>query len=199
VIAVQQLFGNLLEKWSRLWAYDRYVREREREAGSGGNRQDPVKEKGLMNSVGRLLSPETILFDLDAMSKEQVFEQVGALFELRNGIAQKQVAEALGAREKMGSTGLGQGVGLPHARIKGLPEAMAAFVRLKKPIAFSAPDEKPVSELLVLLVPERATEQHLQMLAEFAQMLGDRQFRERVRACRDAGAVSRLLADWSPA
>jgi PTS system nitrogen regulatory IIA component len=139
------------------------------------------------------------LFELDATSKEQVFQQVGALFERRNGIAQKQVVEALSAREKLGSTGLGQGVGLPHARIKGLAEAMAAFARLKTPIPFSAPDSKPVSELLVLLVPERATEQHLQMLAEFAQMLSDRQFRERVRACQDAAAVGRLLADWSPA
>jgi nitrogen PTS system EIIA component len=189
----------LLEKWSRPGTRDSDARNREPDAASGRNPQILVKEKALMSSIGQLLSPETILFDVDATSKEQVFEQVGALFERRNGIAKKQVVEALSAREKLGSTGLGQGVALPHARIKGLPVAIAAFATLKMPIPFFAPDGKPVSELLVLLVPERATEQHLQMLAEFAQMLSDRQLRDRVRACRDPAAVSRLLAGWSPA
>ncbi len=89
------------------------------------------------------------------------------------GLPQAQVVESLNAREKLGSTGLGQGVALPHARIKNLPQAVAAFVRPKLPIPFDAPDAKPVWAMLVLLVPEHATEEHLQILAELAQMFGD--------------------------
>ena len=151
-----------------------------------------------MRSVGQLLSPEYILLNLDASTRTRVFEAVGRLFDERHGIARQKVVECLSAREKLGSTGLGQGVALPHARIKGLSQAMAAFVRLKMPMPFDSPDAKPVSEMLVLLVPERATEEHLQILAEFAQMLSDRQFREQIRASDDAVAVSRLFADWSP-
>jgi PTS system nitrogen regulatory IIA component len=96
----------------------------------------------------------------------------------------------------MGSTGLGHGVAIPHARIKGLRTAVAAIVRTRLPIPFDAPDGKPVSDMVVLLVPEKATEEHLQILASVAQMFADRQFREKLRTCVDASSVRRLFADW---
>ncbi len=96
----------------------------------------------------------------------------------------------------MGSTGLGQGFALPHARIKGLRQPLAAFIRLSVPIPFASPDGKPVSELLALLVPEQATEAHLQILAEAAQIFGDRRFREQLRHQGDAASVVRAFADW---
>ncbi|HXZ97212.1 MAG TPA: PTS IIA-like nitrogen regulatory protein PtsN [Burkholderiales bacterium] len=150
-----------------------------------------------MNTIAQLLSPEDILLELDASSKKRVFEEVGRLFERRHGLAQAQVVECLEAREKLGSTALGKGVALPHARIKNLRQVVAAFVRLKVPIPFDAPDGKPVSDILVLLVPEQATEQHLQLLAEVAQMFCDRPFREQIRTCADLGSVCQLFADWS--
>jgi PTS system nitrogen regulatory IIA component len=130
------------------------------------------------------------------LTKKRVFEEVGRLLEKRLGLEPEQVVKSLSAREELGSTGLGQGVAIPHARIKGLPQAVAAFVRTYLPIPFDAPDEKPVSEILVLLVPDQATDQHLQILASAARMFGDRSFRERLRMCVDASAVSRLFADW---
>jgi PTS system nitrogen regulatory IIA component len=149
-----------------------------------------------MKLVPQLLSSEDVLLDLDVQTKKRVFEEVCRLFERRHGLPQTEVAESLNAREKLGSTGLGQGVALPHARIKNLPQAVAAFVRPKVPIPFDAPDAKPVWAMLILLVPEHATEEHLQILAELAQMFGDGQFREQLRMCDDAGAVYHLLSDW---
>lgn len=164
-----------------------------------GNRSASIRAAGgrsAMNPIAQLLSPEDILLDVDASSKKRVFEEVGRLFERRHGLAQAQVVDSLSAREKLGSTGLGHGVAIPHARIKGLPKAVAAIVRTRLPIPFDAPDGKPVSDMVVLLVPEQATEEHLQILAWIAQVFADRQFRQRLRMCVDAASVSRLFADW---
>jgi nitrogen PTS system EIIA component len=164
-----------------------------------GNRSASIRAAGgqsAMNLIAQLLSPEDILLDVDASSKKRVFEEVGRLFERRHGLAQAQVVDSLSAREKLGSTGLGHGVAIPHARIKGLPKAVAAIVRTRLPIPFDAPDGKPVSDMVVLLVPEQATEEHLQILAWIAQVFADRQFRQRLRMCVDAASVSRLFADW---
>jgi nitrogen PTS system EIIA component len=150
-----------------------------------------------MKSIGQLLSPADILLDVDASSKTRVFEEVGRLFEQRHGLSQEQVVERLSAREALGSTGLGLGIALPHARVPDLPQPAAAFMRLKLPIPFDSPDGKPVSHLVIFLVPEDATEEHLDMLAEITQMFGDRDFRERMRSCENPDAVCRLFAAWS--
>ena len=174
----------------------------------GADRECPVPELGLehtqsydsspLNTIAKMLSPEDILLDLDVPTKKRVFEEVGRLLERRHGLAQTQVLESLSAREKLGSTGLGQGVALPHARVKHLQQAVAAYVRLKLPIPFEAPDGKPVSEMLVLLVPEHATEEHLQLLAEVAQMFCDRDFREQLRMGVDADGICHLFRNWTP-
>lgn len=149
-----------------------------------------------MNEIAKLLPPENVLVGLDASSKKRVFEQAGILFENRHGIARSQVYDALFAREKLGSTGLGQGIAIPHGRIKGLKEARGAFLRLAAPVQFDAPDGKPVGSIFVLLVPEAATEHHLQLLSELAQMFSDKAFRERLAAAPDAAATHKLFADW---
>jgi PTS system nitrogen regulatory IIA component len=87
-------------------------------------------------------------------------------------------------------------VAIPHGRIKGLKEAVGAFMRLAAPVQFDAPDGKPVSLLFVLLVPEQATEQHLQILSELAQMFSDRAFREQLAAAADEAAVHALFTGW---
>src|SRR5215468_5888644 len=112
-----------------------------------------------MNLISRLLPPSNVLLDLPASSKKRAFEQAGLLFENNNGIARATVFDSLFARERLGSTGLGQGVAIPHGRIKGLKEAVAAFVRLAEPVPFDAPDGRPVRLLFFLLVPEQATQQ----------------------------------------
>ena len=147
-----------------------------------------------MSLLAKLLPADNILLDLEAGSKKRVFEQAGLLFENNNGIARATVFDSLFAREKLGSTGLGQGVAIPHGRIKGLKDARGAFLRLATPVPFDSPDSKPVSLLFVLLVPEQATEQHLQILSELAQRFSDRSFRDAISAAADAAAAQALFA-----
>jgi len=151
-----------------------------------------------MNQIAELLPAANILLDIDAPSKSRLFDAVAALFEAHAGMARKLVVDSLGAREKLGSTGLGQGIAIPHGRIKGLTEAKGAFVRLKTPIAFDAPDGKPVSQVFVLLVPEHATEKHLQLLSELAQMFSEKSFRERLATASDVASLHRLFQEWTP-
>jgi len=150
-----------------------------------------------MNQIAKLLPVENIVVGLEASSKKRVFEQAGLLFENRHGIARSLVYDALFAREKMGSTGLGQGIAIPHGRIKGLKDARGAYFQLATPVQFDAPDGKPVSQIFVLLVPEAATEHHLQLLSELAQMFSDRGFRESLAGTPDAAATHALFVQWS--
>ena len=133
------------------------------------------------------------------VSVQQLFAAMGGLFERNRGLRGNLIVDSLAAREKLGSTGLGQGIAIPHGRIKGLTEAQGAFVRLRTPIAFDAPDGKPVAQVFVLLVPEHATEQHLQLLSELAQMFSEKAFRERLAAAADAQAIHDVFAQWETA
>lgn len=151
-----------------------------------------------MNLIGKLLPAANVVLDLEASSKKRVFEQAGLLFENNQGLARSRVFDSLFARERLGSTGLGQQVAIPHGRIKGLREPIAAFIRLSDPIPFDAPDGKPVAILVFLMVPEQATQAHLEILSELAQMLSDPAFRELLTAAPDASRVHRLLVDWEP-
>jgi PTS system nitrogen regulatory IIA component len=151
-----------------------------------------------MNLIAPLLPESNILLDLDVSSKKRVFEQVGLLIENRHNIARSLVFDSLFAREKLGSTGLGQGVAIPHGRIKGLKEAIGALVRMKQPIPFDAPDGQNVSLIFVLLVPDRATDMHLQILSELAQMFSDKAFREQLLAAPGAAELHQLIRDWQP-
>ncbi|MEO8132645.1 MAG: PTS IIA-like nitrogen regulatory protein PtsN [Betaproteobacteria bacterium] len=151
-----------------------------------------------MNQIAGLLSAANILLDLDAGNKKRVFEQVGLLFENNHGIGRTVVYDSLFTREKLGSTGLGQGVAIPHGRIKGLPEAIGAFVRTQTPIPFDSPDGRGVALIFVLLVPEHATDRHLQILSELAQMFSDKPLRDRLLSVPDADALRRTIVDWQP-
>jgi len=151
-----------------------------------------------MNLIAKLLPLTNVMLDLDVSSKKRVFEQVGLLFENQHHIARSLVFDSLFAREKLGSTGLGQGVAIPHGRIKGLKEAVGALVRMKQPIPFDAPDAQAVSLIFVLLVPDRATDAHLQILSELAQMFSDKAFRERLLGGGSAAELHQLITDWQP-
>ena len=151
-----------------------------------------------MSLVAKLLPPANVLPDLAVSSKKRLFEQVGLLFENQHGIARGVVFESLFARERLGSTGLGQGVAIPHGRIKGLKDALGAFFRLAQPIPFDAPDGNPVTLVFVLLVPEKATEKHLQILSELAQMFCDKSLREAMGRASDTAALHELITAWQP-
>ena len=151
-----------------------------------------------MNLIAPLLPVSNVMLDVDVSSKKRVFEQVGLRFENNHNIARSQVFDSLFAREKLGSTGLGQGVAIPHGRIKGLKEARGALVRMKQPVPFDAPDGQAVGLIFVLLVPDRATDIHLQILSELAQMFSDKAFRERLLAAPSAPELHQLITQWQP-
>src|SRR3989475_9715597 len=152
-----------------------------------------------MSLVANLLRADHIVLDLQVSSKKRLFEQAGLLFENHHGLARSLVFDSLFAREKLGSTGLGQGIAIPHGRIKGLTHALGAFVRPRQPIPFDAPDGKPVGQVFVLLVPEHATEEHLLLLSELAEMFSERSFRDRLTVATDAGSLHRLFSTWERA
>jgi PTS system nitrogen regulatory IIA component len=151
-----------------------------------------------MNLIAPLLPVSNVMLDVDVSSKKRVFEQVGLRFENNHQLARSQVFDSLFAREKLGSTGLGQGVAIPHGRIKGLKEALGALVRMKQPVPFDAPDGQAVGLIFVLLVPDRATDVHLQILSELAQMFSDKAFRERLLAAPSAAELHQLITQWQP-
>jgi nitrogen PTS system EIIA component len=151
-----------------------------------------------MNLTSKLLPLPNVIVDLDVSSKKRVFEKVGLLFENNHQIARSKVFDSLFAREKLGSTGLGQGVAIPHGRIKGLKEALGVLVRMKQAIPFDAPDSQPVGLIFVLLVPDRATDVHLQILSELAQMFSDKPFRERLLQAPGAPELHQLITQWQP-
>ncbi|MGE5161260.1 MAG: PTS IIA-like nitrogen regulatory protein PtsN [Betaproteobacteria bacterium] len=151
-----------------------------------------------MNLISRLLPASNVLLDLPASSKKRVFEQAGLLFENNQGVARAKVFDSLFARERLGSTGLGQGVAIPHGRIKGLKEAVAAFVRVAEPVPFDAPDGQPVALMIFLLVPEQASQAHLDLLSELAQMLSDKAFRQSLLDAPSPEAVHAALTAWEP-
>ena len=151
-----------------------------------------------MNRLAAILPPGHVLVDVDVTSKKRVFEHAGLLFENLASIARATVSDNLFARERLGSTGLGHGVAIPHGRIKGLKNPLAAVIRVRQPVAFDAPDDEPVSLLIVLLVPEAATQRHLEILSEIAEMLSDRELRERLKTEPEAATVHRLISEWQP-
>ncbi|MBW6492985.1 MAG: PTS IIA-like nitrogen regulatory protein PtsN [Burkholderiaceae bacterium] len=151
-----------------------------------------------MNRISKLLTPADILVDLSVTSKKRLFEQAGLLFENNHGIERGKVFDSLFARERLGSTGLGEGVAIPHGRIKGLREAVGAVVRLTEPVGFDAPDGQPVRLLVFLLVPESANEEHLEILSELAELLSDRDIRETLMKQSDPTQIHGALAEWTP-
>lgn len=151
-----------------------------------------------MNLIAKLLPAANILLDADLTSKKRVFEQAGLLFENNEQIARNVVFDSLFAREKLGSTGLGQGVAIPHGRIKNLKTATGALIRVLNAVPFDAPDGQNVKLVFVLLVPERATDEHLQILSELAQMFSDRVFREQLMGAATADELQKLISQWKP-
>src|SRR6478672_1120396 len=139
-----------------------------------------------MTNLAKILSCDNVVLDLEVSSKKRTFEQAGLLFENNCGIARSVVSDNLFARERLGSTGLGHGVAVPHGRIKGLKAPMAALFQLAQPIGFDAPDEQPVALLIFLLVPEAATQKHLEILSEIAELLSDAPLREKIKGSTDA-------------
>lgn len=152
-----------------------------------------------MNRLASILPTAQVLVHVDATSKKRAFEEVGLLFENLHGLNRALVTDSLFARERLGTTGLGHGVAIPHGRIKGLKAPMAAVLQLAQPIGFDAPDEQPVSLLIFLLVPEAATQKHLEILSEIAELLSDAALRAKLAASATSAELHGLIASWRSA
>ena len=152
-----------------------------------------------MNRLASILPAEQVLVTVDATSKKRAFEEAGLLFETLHGLSRALITDSLFARERLGSTGLGHGVAIPHGRIKGLKSPMAAVFQLERPIGFDAPDELPVALLIFLLVPEAATQKHLEILSEIAELLSDSQLRDSLKTCTNAAQLHTIIAQWQSA
>ena len=152
-----------------------------------------------MNRLSVILPATQVLVGVDATSKKRAFEEAGLLFESLHGLNRALITDSLFARERLGSTGLGHAVAIPHGRIKGLKQPLAAVFQLASPIGFDAPDELPVQLMIFLLVPEAATQKHLEILSEIAEMLSDSALREQMKHSTDAAELHALISGWQSA
>lgn len=149
--------------------------------------------------IADILAVERVASASDVASKKRVLQKLSELLALSGtDLAEGEVFDALIARERLGSTGLGRGVALPHGRAARGERTTAAFLRLDQGVDYDAPDGEPVDLLFGLLVPQACTDEHLQLLASLAEMFSDAAFRERLRSRDDRDGVYRLLSTWKP-
>ena len=152
-----------------------------------------------MNPLAEVLQLDEIRLDVDVGDGLALLHVTADLLGRRLGLRPADVFASLAARETLGSTGLGHGVAIPHARMAHCKSIAGAFVRTRVAVPFDAPDHKAVSLFLALVVPKEEADRHLKILAAAAAMFGDRSFREKLRASASPEAVRALLADWSDA
>lgn len=150
-----------------------------------------------MNLIAPLITADTALLDVSFTSKKKLFEHAADLFARIHGLKSTDIFTSLFERERLGSTALGCGIAIPHGRIKGLKHACGAFYRLQTPLEFDAPDNQPVSICFVLLVPQDANEQHLQILGELAQLFGDDAMRTQLLATATPDDLIALVSAWT--
>jgi PTS system nitrogen regulatory IIA component len=144
--------------------------------------------------ISEILSPERVECNVAINSKKAALEMLaGMIAGADPDITQAEVFESLLAREKLGSTGLGQGIALPHGRRKGGSRTIGAFMRLQTGVPYDAMDQKPVDLFFALLVPEESTEEHLNILSNLAKMFSDPGLVNKIRSCGSAKSAFDLL------
>jgi len=144
----------------------------------------------------RLIVADRIGNGLELNSKKRLLERLGTLLASANpNLSSEEVFGRLCERERLGSTGLGHGIALPHARMREITEAVGAFVQLRKGVAFDTLDDEPVDLAFALLVPESVTELHLQLLSQLASMFRDPDLRRNLRRATSAEQILALLED----
>ena len=146
------------------------------------------------------LQPQDIVLGVDVWDRRRALELASTRIGQANGLDPAPILRALWRREQIGSTALGLGIAIPHARIAGITRPLTLFMRPKMAMEFDAPDGKPVSNLLVIMVPaDGATDDHLQLLALVAQAFSDPVFRARLSAASSPAEVAAVFDQWATA
>ena len=146
-----------------------------------------------MTDLSDLLRPDAVLPGASALGKKPLFALIAAALAKQTGLDAKAIADALGERERLGSTGFGGGVALPHARLDGLEQVTALFVRLSQPLDYGALDGAPVDLVMALLSPVNAGADHLKALARVSRRLRDRAFLAKLRGAGSPDALYALF------
>ena len=141
-----------------------------------------------------LIAPEAVLCDVRANSKKQFLQTMAEHAARSVGVESRRIFETLSQRERLGSTGIGNGVALPHGKLEGLDDLSVHFARLAKPLAFEAMDDEPIDLAFVLLAPEGAGAEHLKALSRVARIMREPQMLDRLRGAPNAAAIYDLLS-----
>ncbi|VWD36461.1 PTS fructose transporter subunit IIA [Burkholderia lata] len=165
------------------------------QAAAGGQPDLPHRRGGapFATRLADACPPDHILLDVPVESAIQLFDLVARHIERSSGVSAERIRTELTKREQLGSTGLGQGVAIPHARVAGLRTAIALFVRAQYPFAFNAPDRKPVREFIVLVLPKEDDRAHLELLADAARCFSERPFRQASRDAQTPDEIHQLM------
>ncbi len=148
-----------------------------------------------MTDLSDLLRPDAVLIGVSALGKKGLFAQAATALARQTGVEARIIAEALGERERLGSTGFGGGVALPHAKVEGLAQVTCVFVRLAQAIDYDAVDAAPVDLVMVLLSPVSAGVDHLKALARVSRRLRDRAFLAKLRGAGSPDALYALFTE----
>lgn len=145
--------------------------------------------------LGDLLKPEGVFAALRIKNKKQALAELAAKAAAVTGLSERSIFDTLLQRERLGSTAVGRGIAIPHARIPGLKRIATVFAQLDEPIDFDSPDGEPVDLVFVLLAPEQDGADHLKALARISRVLRDPPTLEKLRAARDRAALFSVLTE----
>ena len=145
--------------------------------------------------IADLISPRSVIAQLRAASKRQALQELAKRAASIIGIHERTIFDVLTERERLGSTGIGRGIGVPHGKLPGLDRICGVFARLERPIPFDAIDDQPVDLIFVLLAPETAGAEHLKALARVSRLLRDRIVCDKLRGTDSPEALYALLTD----
>lgn len=141
-------------------------------------------------TIDNILAPELTLCRVPASSKKRVLETIAEhIHQQDETLSDTQIFNNLVSRERLGSTGIGQGIAIPHCRLEGLDRVIGVLMTLEERIDFDAIDNQPVDLVFALIVPKEATSEHLELLSQLAEKFNDSAFCERLRQCEDAGSL----------
>jgi len=141
------------------------------------------------------ISPDSVVSSLKAKTKKQLLQDLSARAARLTGLQERDIFDVLLQRERLGSTGLGHGIAIPHGKLAGLKRIVGIFARLSEPIDFDAVDGAPVDIVFLLLAPEGAGADHLKALARISRLLREGSAVEKLRASRDAAALYAVLTE----